>query len=375
MPLFAPTYLYHPTGWLESHVLEADEQGFILDFRPRRPEDRVETLPGFLIPGLVNAHCHLELSHLAGKISPGMGMTHFIGEIFALRNSHTEAEQLLAIKQAMKAFQETGTVAVGDICNTALTVPAKSSHPDIATHSFLELPGLDPSRADHMWSIGEALQLAFAQLPHSLSPHAPYSTSLPLLRRIYANSERLSIHLLESEAEMLLFDGRKGPLAEAFDRAGIKYPDFPDQHPVSYLLRDIPAENHVLWVHCLWLTVEALHTLISSVPGSYFCLCPRSNRYLHGRSPDLRTFQLVQDRLCLGTDSLASNWDLDLWQEVRELRSLPHAPDFHRVVKMATTQGAAALGMAERLGTFHTGSKPGLLWVASADAEKVVKIM
>ncbi|MDP5170885.1 MAG: amidohydrolase family protein [Bacteroidia bacterium] len=374
MPLLAPEFVFHSEGWLREHVVDVDNEGFVVSLRKRQMGDVVEQMPGYLIPGLVNAHCHLELSHLSGQIAEGIGMAGFIREVFRLRNAFSEDQQVASLSKAWHQLSDFCTVAVGDICNTDATVSIKQQHPELLTHSFLELPGLDPSRAERVWMHGETLRQAFLELPHSFTAHAPYSMSRTLLQRVYEHSRHLSIHLLESLAEIELFVNRQGPLADAFHDFGIVFPSFPDHHPLDYLLRDLDPQSRVIWVHGTLLRELDILRLMKQAPDSFFCLCPRSNRYLHGRSPDLSQFAAVRHRVCLGTDSLASNWDLDLWKEVREVLSLPHPPDFHTAVSWATTNGAHALGLGSKLGKFRPGLRPGVMWARYTDAEKLQKI-
>ncbi len=374
MPLFAPEYLFHPEGWLQHHILETDSEGYITALRKRSAHDQPEELPGYLIPGLVNAHCHLELSHLQGQIPPEKGMAHFVREVFRLRNAYSEEQQVAAMYRSFNQLIEFGVVAVGDICNTDLSVLVKKAKKEIFFHNFLELPGLDPARTERVWSHGESLKMAFSDLPHSFTPHAPYSMSLPLLKQVYEHTRHISVHLLESRAEVELFAAREGSLADAFHDFGIVFPAFPDQHPIDYILRHLHPQTRAIWVHGILLKEQEVLRLMKKAPDSYFCLCPRSNRYLHDRSPDLRAFKEVRHRVCLGTDSLASNTDLDLWKEVQEIMTLPDAPDFHTVVSWATMNGADALGIGKKLGKLRVGLKPGLLWVRSLWSEKVSRI-
>lgn len=374
MSIYAPEYLFHPEGWLQHHVIEMDEQGFVVSVRKRTEQEKVEELQGYLIPGLVNAHCHLELSHLRGQIEPGNGMAPFIREVFRLRSAFSEDVQEEALYNALEEVSQSGTVAIGDICNSDLTVEAKKRTPQLHIHNFLELPGLDPSRSEQVWAHGETLRQAFGDLPHSFTPHAPYSMSAPLLKKVYEHTRHASVHLLESRDEVELFVTREGSLADVFHDFGIVFPAFPDAHPIDYILRNLNEETRIIWVHGTLLKSNDILSMLRKAPDSFFCLCPRSNFYLHKRYPDLSQFQEVKHRVCLGTDSLASNHDLDLWQEVQKVLTLPGPPDFHTVVMWATMNGANALGVGNRFGKFRPGLRPGLLWAKSPYSDKLEKL-
>ncbi|TAE46091.1 MAG: hypothetical protein EAZ89_20745 [Bacteroidetes bacterium] len=354
--------IYSPEGWLTNYVLDIQADGRIIDLRPARAGEEAEHFPGILSPGWVNAHCHLELSAMKGLIPEGIGMTAFIAAVFRLRGQMEQAEEKAAA--LMDALHAGGTAAIGDICNTPLTAPLKRLRPQLRTWSFLELPGLAPERAAAVMEQGLSLAEAFEGLPHSFTPHAPYSMSAPLLALIRdQHPTRMSVHLLESEAERQFICEDSGPMADFFRTAGFAYAPFVPPHPLGYILSYLPQKQEVLFVHNTEMQADEIEMALSADIVPWFCLCPRSNAYLHDRLPDMNLFLQHPERVCLGTDSLASNHSADVGDEISFLHA--HYPEIslHTLLQWATTNGAKALGFDKELGAFIPGSKPGIILI------------
>ncbi|GAB4404068.1 MAG: amidohydrolase family protein [Bacteroidia bacterium] len=362
MPLLTADHIYSPQGLLQGHALETDSAGTILDLRPLRADETPTTsYAGVLCPGFVNAHCHLELSVLAGAIPEGVGMTGFVAEIVRRRGSFDPARQAAAILPAMERLLAQGTVAVGDICNTDLSLDAKRQLPGLFTYSFIELLGLDGAKADEVLARGQALADRFGDLPHALTLHAPYSVSPALRDRLLgARPARLSIHLLESQAERELFETGGGDFPAFFAEFQLPYRPFPTPDALAHITAGMDSGQPLLLVHNTELRADECEDLCARFREVSFCLCPRSNYYLHRRYPDLGVFAACADRLCLGTDSLASNHSLDVFEEARALHLRFPGWSLHALLRMLTTQGAAALGQEGNLGIFAPGKRPGI---------------
>lgn len=363
--LWTAERIYSPAGWLQHHVLETDEQGQVMALRPRQAADRPQLIEGVLSPGLVNAHCHLELSALKGRVPEGTGMTGFITRLFEQRGDITPEQAHQAVTEALDAAWSSGTVAIGDICNGPISLAAKQADHRVWTHSFIELLGLDPERADPIYQAGLALLDQFQEVSASITAHAPYSMSLPLLRKIgQGTAARRSIHLLESQVERSLFEEAKGPFLRFFERFKLPYTGFKAKGALEHVSQAFPAANPILWVHLTEATPGELEQLSRQFPNSHFCLCPRSNYYIHRRYPQLERFLPYSDRICLGTDSLASNHDLDMVSEMRILQERMPTLALHQLLFWASTAGARALGRADQLGQFAAGTSPGLVQLA-----------
>lgn len=355
--------IFHPEGWLENHLLEVDPDGTVLALRPLQSSDRPQSVAGILAPGLVNAHCHLELSMLKGQIAPGSGMVDFVGQVVRKRNDFSEAEQIEAAERALEEMQEKGIVGLGDISNSPLTASLKAETV-MRVHTFVEVLGLRAEQATEILERGRGVAAAFEGQSVNLSPHAPYSMSGQLLDQLYASgSDRLSLHLLESQAERALFDQQVGPFLSFYEALHLPPPDFPEGGALAHALRDQAHDRPYLFVHLTEATPQELAQLVAAVPQAWFCLCPLSNLYIHDRFPEIGNVTPYAERVCLGTDSLASNWQLDIWAEVREIHRRYPEIEGHTLLRWATWNGACALGMEEQMGSFRIGTRPGVLHV------------
>jgi cytosine/adenosine deaminase-related metal-dependent hydrolase len=362
MPQFTADWIYSPEAMLKDHLLEVSPEGKILALRPIRPGDQPQRFAGTLSPGFVNAHCHLELSVLQGQIPEHTGMVDFIGQVVGKRDGFSEAKQESAAKKALADMVAAGIVAVGDISNRSLTAELKRQEPHVWTHTFVELLGLVPEKAEAIVQTGRELLAAFEGLPASLSPHAPYSMSGELLAALYAQQpERMSIHLLESKAERALFDQQRGPFLGFFTRLRLPQPPFPALGAVGHVLHRYRSSPSYLLVHLTEARPDELALLQEKIPQAWFCLCPLSNLYIHQRFPEIENFLPYRDRVCLGTDSLASNQQLDIWAEVKAIHTRYPDLDWHTLLNWATYNGARALGLEEWVGAFRPGSMPGVL--------------
>lgn len=363
MPLISADAIYTPQGWATDRVLDLTAEGEVRTLRPRQPGEAVAQHRGLLVPGWVNAHCHLELTALGGKIDEATGMTGFIGQLFRARAQLSGEKLQAGVQEGLAYLAQTGTAAVGDISNLPVSAEPKRQS-SLYSHTFIELLGLAPAEAAERLAQGRQLAQSFADLPHSLTPHAPYSTSAELFRQIYASgSDRFSLHLLESAAETELFNSGRGPFLDFYHRLGLPFAPFADRDPQKHALQDAPVNIPLILVHLTELPDTEVANLVSALPQAWFCLCPRSNWFIHRRQPAVEAWAAHPDRVCLGTDSLASNYSLDLWEEVRWLQERYPSLGLHKVIRWATTNGAQALGIAKKFGTFAPASKPGVLLI------------
>ena len=267
--LISADFIYSPEGWLGYHLLEMDEQGTIKELRMRSPDDQTQHFKGLLCPGWVNVHCHLELSALKGYIPEGLGMTGFISEIFNKRNAFTDKEKRLVVEKAMHRLIKTGTVALGDICNSTISLRPKKEISGLFTHSFIELLGLDALRAQKIFLEGLELADSFGNLSHSITPHAPYSVSTSLLREIYALPAQLrSVHLMESLEERELFEENGGPFRSFYEKFNLPYQAFAIKSPWQYVSADLSVSEDVIWVHCADMRPAELLELAETYPNS-----------------------------------------------------------------------------------------------------------
>lgn len=331
-------------------------------------EDAV-LLEGVVIPCFVNTHCHLELSHLKNEIRPNAeGMKGFIEQLLSARFQADEKAQINSMHNADKEMWEEGIVAVGDISNFSLSnsVKAKSK---IYYHTFIELLGLNPAFANTIVEKGLALQQEFLNEKKgkaSLTPHAPYSCPTELLNLIFSKineNEPLSIHMQESLDELQFCKDKSGPLVDFFNDNKISTADFipfGDESPLQKLLPLFP-KNKLQLVHNTYTTNEEIQQANSIHSNLFWCVCIGANLFINNKVPPVDLMYKNNCTITIGTDSLASNTQLSVLEEVKCIhKHFPSIP-FEVLVKAATVNGAAFLGMESVFGKIKVGLKPGLV--------------
>ncbi len=359
----ASNWLWTPEGFLRRPLVTLDDGGRILDVRTCDDPDRepfTEFHAGLLTPGFVNAHCHLELSALRGRIPEGCGFAGFARAMGEVRGLAGEEERRAAIAAADAEMTRGGIVAVGDIANGEAAFDVKSAG-RIAYRTFAEFFGLRTMAAD-------GLRPLLRHPRTSLTPHSVYSVQDAPFRALCAEGTApLSIHFMESPAEAELFAGR-GPLHEWYARAGFACDFLHYGSPAERLVRSIPAERPLILVHACCVGEEEVRRILAHFTAPvYWCLCPRSNRYISRLAPPVALLRSLGARICLGTDSLASNRSLSLLDELRALGGVP----LRESLRWATLGGAEALGLDDALGTVAPGKRPGLNLLTGLDFERM----
>lgn len=324
----------------------------------------LEHYSGILVPGFVNAHCHLELSHLFGKIPREIGLPAFVSRMIAFNGGGEMASQEL-LRRVDRQMYAKGIVAVGDIANTAQTLEVKKKSP-IQYHTFLEVleqgRGFEKLISDYLHllhSFREHQQLA------TLVPHSAYALKQRTLNWLLSHEPGsiVSLHSQESKAEDLLLINKRGPLYEALTAKGIPMVNFqpPGENALrlfSKLLRNY--KRKVLFVHNTFAQVGEMVAVQHDLPEATFVTCPKSNLYIENTLPPLDQWHEANLQVAIGTDSLASNTSLDMISEMKTIATrFPHIPFMH-LLQWATQNGARALGLEKHLGTFEEGKKPGV---------------
>jgi len=344
--------------------------GTLAELKGRYPATVIDHHDSAILPGFVNVHTHLELTHFPSwrlrthiDYNPRRFSDWIIQLIKITRTLHVE-DFRTSLGEGIRKCIESGTTAVGDIV-TRYELLTSYAVPPIRGRLFFEALGQDPARFRER--LEQALTAADGMvgelLSPGLSPHAPYSigeANLPAFRD--AASSRglpLAIHISESQAEGDFIFDSSGPLAERlYPFVGWEQYLMPPRHCSSTELLDrhgllTPA---TLAVHCVHTNLADAQILKQR--GVTVCLCPRSNDRLDvGRAP-LALFRKLDIPLALGTDSLASNDSLSLWDEMRfALDLFPDELSPADVFRLATTGGAAALGLSASLGSLEVGKR------------------
>ncbi len=320
---------------------------------------------GWLSPGFVNAHCHLELSNMRGMMPEKTGMADFLLGVFTKRGTHAEQAEALAVEAADEMFEQ-GINAVGDISNTTVSVAAKMQG-KLWFHNFIEVTGLVPALAEERFARGQMLaeffRKALPEMPVGIVPHAPYTISPDLYGKIAALDEKLQcIHNQESAAEIEFLRFKQGDMLRLYESLNISL-DFyrpEDKSVLASVQEQLRPQHQMLWIHNCYTGKEDLQHLDPGI-RHYFCLCPNANLYIGNPLPNVPFLKKAGLNLCIGTDSLASNHRLSVLGEVQVLQQ--HFPGLIAVelLKWATSNGARALQCENRFGEFRQGMKPGIL--------------
>lgn len=363
---------------IKNGVVVTDEKGNILDVGTGK-EGEAEYHAGIIVPGFINAHCHLELSHLKNSIPEHSGLDEFIMHIEATRKA-TGDEILSAIKSADDEMFREGIVAAGDISNKNHSFSTKANS-KIFYHTFIEVFGFHPSRAEEVFSKGLALKnelektFSNVNCPLSITPHAPYSASVELLNRIREHAEKdisvLSIHNQETEDENFLFLNKTGKILERLQKFGIDTSYFKPtgKKSLASILPHLPKKNKIQFVHNTFTTAEEIDEALAYNPNLFWCFCPNANLYIENRLPDIKMFYDKKLICTIGTDSLASNHQLSILEELKTLqKNFPSIP-LEEIIRWATWNGAELLGIESQFGSIEKNKKPGLVHISDVDTE------
>jgi cytosine/adenosine deaminase-related metal-dependent hydrolase len=348
-------------------VLIADDKGTVEAIIPSADAGAdVQHFTGILSPGFINCHCHLELSHMKGAIAEKKGLLNFVYDIMRLRH-FSENEILDAIMHADKEMKENGIVAVGDICNNALTLQQKITS-QLYYQNFVEASGFTDAVAQERFQRALQIHEAFSShsLPASIVPHAPYSVSEALWEKIIHldGNNLLTIHNQETIPENELFLERKGDFLSFYEKMKIDIGSFiaSGKTSVQTILPKFLQQQQVILVHNVYTSREDLQfTTTAGTPQLYWCLCPNANLYISGQLPDIPVMMEENCSLVFGTDSLASNHQLSILDEMRTVRTHFPGISMESLFNWATLNGAKALQLENKLGSFEKGKTPGVV--------------
>jgi cytosine/adenosine deaminase-related metal-dependent hydrolase len=363
---------------LKRAVITTEDDGTIIsieDTTGALTEKRsTEFYNGIIIPGFVNSHCHLELSHLKGHTSKEEGLGVFIEEIINNRDSSKESIVSAASAADNHMYKE-GIVLCADICNTSDSFNIKKES-RISYINLLEVFGLDPEKAhkrmaDILVIAEKARQM---DLAFSLIPHSAYSMSMSLfkiLRNESLNNKVTSVHFMETRGEEAFLKNRTGPLMSSYKRSGLIPPklETPENH-ADVILNEITKSGNLILVHCTFADRDTIR-LIKKRGNLYWCLCPNSNIYIENTVPPLKLLLEEGCEIIIGTDSLASNANLSILEELKTLQLNWPDISIEDLVSWATINGARALGEQELFGSIEPGKKPGLLLIENVDLQNM----
>lgn len=377
MPRINAKYVYTLSDAepLVNGYVEYAEDGTVLGTGVCQEGETVEDMA--VVPGFVNAHCHLELSHLHGKFRKGTGMAGFIDQINALRDWASDEVKTELVRKWMDKLWTDGVSAVADISNDASSFPVKRESP-VYTRTFLEVFGTEPEDCDSvMASVKELNRIADEYgIDAAPTPHSCYTMSPELLSASSAaglESGFLSYHSQESQEEEDLLISGTGAMAENRKRAGMSTPPVTGGSSLKYFIdrlaavRPGPHSENVLLVHNVTLSQDDIDAAVKVMKNVYWAICPLSNIFIHDALPPVRLMRANGLDICVGTDSLSSNDDLDMMAELACLhRNFPEVP-MVELFRWASLNGARFLGKEDMLGTIEPGKRPGLVVIRGLD--------
>jgi aminodeoxyfutalosine deaminase len=332
-----------------------------------------------IMPGLVNAHTHLELSGLLGRIDlPKEGFAQWLDEILSLRSFMTPDLQRDWLRDGQRQLLAGGCCLCGDITNGACLKTNANDHPPLTRQVFLEVLGFDQESLadclgpDFEGTLKMASTGASGASPVSLAAHACYSTSEKVIREAkeWCRTRRLpfSIHVAEHSEEIEFLERGAGFCREILNNLDRWAPNWspPETTPVRYLEGLQVLDAQTLLVHAVHLTDADWEIVVKN--QCTVCFCPRSNRNLSVGQPDIAKALRYGVVAALGTDSLASNTDLSLFAEAAYVLDNYSEAPAEAIVLMMTRGGARALGKEQQFGSIEAGRLANLLVVSLPDS-------
>jgi cytosine/adenosine deaminase-related metal-dependent hydrolase len=345
--------------------------------RARRDVNEVDLGTVAVLPGLVNAHTHLELSYLAGQVPPSATFVEWIRNVMAARREQPDPCSAEIVHAAGVAIQDAvayGTAVVGDISNTLISCALLTGSP-LAAAVFYELLGFNPASAD---GDVERASGRLESLPRTdrlrahLAAHAPYSVAPSLFAALRRELDRdpqarASVHIAESREEVEFVRSAGGPWRALLEELGVWTPSFaaPEVSPVEYLDRVGFLDERVLAVHAVQASAADLSRLAAR--KATLVACPRSNRHTGAGVPPIERFYAAGVRVAVGTDSLASCPDLNVFEELAAMRAVAPGVPAAALLASATREGARALGFETDYGTLAPGKRARLIAVDVPD--------
>lgn len=340
--------------------------------------ENIEYFKGIISPGFVNAHCHLELSHLINVIPEKTGLVDFVFEVVTQRDFPDE-KIIDAVSKAEEDMLQNGIIAVGDICNTSFTIPQKQKK-NLQYYNFIETSGWLPQIAGKRLEKSIAFYKEFIGkgLKASIVPHAPYSVSKELWEKMTPlfPGEIVTIHNQETADEDLFFLEGKGGLTKMYEMMKMDNSFYRPAkiRSVQSYFTNLSLASSVILVHNTYTTqkdIDFINEHKSTEQLVSFCLCPNANLYIENTLPPVDLFLKNDCGIILGTDSLASNHQLDILEEIKTIVKNFPGIETEIILQWATSNGARALQMDHKIGSFAKGKLPGVLLIEHTDGKKI----
>ena len=378
----AARYVYTLESYdpLVNGFVEYDENdGTILDTGVCEEPESEDIIDGAIVPGFVNAHCHVELSHLHGKFYKGSGMAGFIDQINALRDWAGRDVKARLVQEWMDKMWNDGVSAMADISNDDSSFDVKSSH-KLYTRTFLEVFGSELEMCEGVMTEVAALN-ALADdkgIDAAPTPHSCYTMSPQLLSASASaglDKGYISYHSQESQEEEDLLLSGTGAMYENRVRNGMSTPPVTGESSLKYFIdrladaKPAPYDQHILLVHNVCLKQDDIDAAKKVMRNVYWAVCPLSNIFIHNALPPIGLMRKNGLAITVGTDSLSSNDDLSMIKEIVCLHeNFPDVP-IGEIFTWASLNGARFLSRQDALGSLTKGKTPGIVLVKGIDAE------
>ena len=366
--------IFNGFNWLnDGQVVIVDENSTIQNIVSKdEAGEGIERFEGVLAPGLVNCHCHLELSHLKNVVPPNTGLVNFLLAVIKKRAA-SEKEILKHIEAAEQEMFDNGIVAVADVCNTNHSIDVKRQN-RIHFHNLIEVINLYDENLDNQLLHFNHLLEAFKGLDApkgstSLAPHAPYSVSNGTFKAINnaTINDLISIHNQEAFEENEVFEKGQGDFLRLYEALGV--PSLPveisGKTSLQTWLPHFTNGQTLILVHNTFISEEDI-LFAKTHEEKYgieliYCVCPNANLYIENKLPPIDLLLKHNCKMVIGTDSYSSNWQLNIASEIKTLCT--HFPklELETVLGWATINGAEALRQNSFLGSLEKGKKPGIV--------------
>ena len=381
MKRIAAKYLYTLTSTepVRNGFVEVEDDGTVIRTGVcADPASEPAFYDGAVAPGFVNAHCHVELSYLKGQFRKGTGMAGFIDQINEMRDNKSLQEKVDDLTREMDSLWAQGVVGMADISNCDDSFAVKARHP-MYTRTFLEVFGTEPEDCGAVMDGVRKLK-AVADgfgIDAAPTPHACYTMSPELVTAVSAEGLKsgfLSFHSEETEEEEEMLKSGSGKMWENRQKAGMSVPPVTGKSSLLYfidrLLKAHPApfDEHILLVHECCMDQEGIDAVNAVMKHPFVAVCPLSNLFIHNTLPPIDLMRRNALKICVGTDSLSSNDDLNIVDELYCLqRNFPEVP-LGELLTWASRNGAEFLAKPE-FGTLEPGKRSGLVFIDHLDAD------
>jgi len=328
----------------------------------------IQNFKGIIMPGFINSHCHLELSHMQGLTKTGTKLIPFLSDVVKFRDFEIEVIHN-AIERQDKLMHNSGIQAVGDISNKTDTAAIKDRS-KIAYYTFVEIfdfmqEDLTQSTIDNYTQILDN-QSSSGLNKKSFVPHAPYSVSKQLfdyINKTNGDEATISIHNQETLDEQLLFEKGEGGFYKFYEGFGFHLNNFKpiNKGSIYYALEEMEPKKKNIFVHNTLSTEEDIAAAHHWSEKVYWATCPNANLFIENKLPNYKSFLNQNAKMCIGTDSIASNWQLSIWEEIKTIKKYQSYVPLKEVLKWATINGAESLGYENTMGSLEVGKSPGLV--------------